>query len=234
MVRLLGLVLGVLGVGLANGLSACLDPKDDEYRCQAGKTKMNLQYCEILDKDHDALMSCFDNAGREMIEYVELNFNNLTTLPPGLFEGMSKLHLLRLAHNSLFTLPAGLFEDCRDVWGVYLEYNSLVSLPPGFFEGLDTLTFLRLDGNSLTTLPSGLFAPLRSMRYLDMVSNPKLQCVPPTTWSPGLVYASSDRTSPGLCACPKMEACEGCEPGVEGYTCAGTSEAAAAAAAAAS
>ena len=90
----------------------------------------------------------------------------MSSLPEGIFDGLTALTELHLYRNSLTTLPEGIFDDrshrCR--WmSSPLSSNDLSSLPSGVFSGLTALTELwdcGLPTNDLSSLPEGIFLGL--------------------------------------------------------------------------
>ena len=102
----------------------------------------------------------------------------LTTLPEGIFHGLSNLDFLFLAFNSLTTLPEGVFQGLGELRSLDLDANSLTALPEGLFRGLHNLEYLDYSRNSLTTLPEGLFRGLSRLELLDSSYNPSLAVLP--------------------------------------------------------
>ena len=102
----------------------------------------------------------------------------LTTLPEGIFHGLSKLDFLFFPQNSLTELPKGVFQGLGNLTALILEDNSLAALPEGLFRGLDKLEHLDFSNNSLTTLPEGLFQGLSRLETLDSSYNPSLAVLP--------------------------------------------------------
>ncbi len=83
---------------------------------------------------------------------LSLHDNRLTTLPAGLFAGLTRLGYLGLHDNQLTTLPAGLFAGLTDLRYLYLQGNRLGTLGPAFFNyavgaQLRALTTLRLGSD---------------------------------------------------------------------------------------
>ena len=105
---------------------------------------------------------------------LDLSFNNLTTLPAGVFDGLHVMRDLDLSFNNLTTLPASVFDGLH-VRDLGLSSNKLMTLPAGVFDGL-RVRDLDLSFNNLTTLPAGVFDGLR-VRDLDLSSN-KLMTLP--------------------------------------------------------
>ncbi|CAM9156032.1 unnamed protein product [Pylaiella littoralis] len=158
------LFLGVWAVFGASAASSCLDPADTADSCEVSSSGWLELSCDIADEDVDGgdVASCLDNAGRELVKTLFLDSNDFTTLPAGIFEGLTNLTTLYLHENALTTLPAGIFE------GLALEYlflygNDFTTLPAGIFEGLASLDTVWLSSNALTTLPAGIFEGLASL-----------------------------------------------------------------------
>ena len=86
---------------------------------------------------------------------LQLSFNRgLTTLPAGVFDGLTALTRLDLRSNGLTTLPAGVFDELTALTTLDLRSNGLTTLPAGVFERLTALTELRLRDN-----PGAPFSP---------------------------------------------------------------------------
>ena len=147
-----------------------------------------------------------DFSGLSSLEGLQLQHNDLTTLPPGLFHGLSSLKTLALRGNRL-TLPAGIFSGLTvlETLTLSLHYNDPIplvdlfsgitslqsltlyvsdrsTLPDDLFSGLSTLESLKLRFNGLTTLPAGVFAELLSLESLNLAFN-RLTKLPAGTFS---------------------------------------------------
>ena len=57
--------------------------------------------------------------------------NSLSTLPAGVFDGLTALTGLYLLHNSLSTLPAGVFDGLTGLRSLWLEATLCPRFPPG-------------------------------------------------------------------------------------------------------
>ena len=87
------------------------------------------------------------------MEELLLYSNQLTTLPEGIFDGLSSLTTLRFGLNQLTTLPEGLFDGLTALTDLRMVGNQFTMLPEGLFDGLTALTTLRLGGNAVDPLP---------------------------------------------------------------------------------
>ena len=87
----------------------------------------------------------------------------LTTLPDGIFDGLTSLRTLSLQDNKL-TLQAGLFDRLTRLRTLSLVRNQLTTLPAGIFDSLTSLQYLNLQENHLVGLTRNdpLFARLPS------------------------------------------------------------------------
>ena len=96
----------------------------------------------------------------------------LTTLEARAFEGLDTLEQLNLYRNRLTTLEAGVFDGLTSLISLDLSDNELTSLDVGVFRGLSSLTSLDLSINELTLLEEGVFGELTSLDMLSLHSNP--------------------------------------------------------------
>ncbi|CAM9996955.1 unnamed protein product, partial [Ectocarpus sp. 4 AP-2014] len=109
--------------------------------------------------------------GLTNLTFLGFDENALTTLPEAIFDGLTGLTLLRLGENNLTTLPEGVFEGLTNLEGLLLNDNALTTLPAGIFEGLTKVDNLRLWSNGLTTLPAEIFESLTNLASLSLFYN---------------------------------------------------------------
>jgi hypothetical protein len=105
--------------------------------------------------------------------------SKLTTLPVGLFAGLSELQELKMPNNAFESLPAGIFAGLERLSRVSLSYNSLNSLPEGLFRDATHLHTLNLDNNKLASFPADLLSYTPSLEFLDASEN-QLAGLPPS------------------------------------------------------
>ena len=106
------------------------------------------------------------------ITRIDARGNNIQSLEPQDFNGLTSLEVLRLNNNSLASLPEKLFNGLTSLRQLSLGSNSLTSLPEDLFDGLTSLEALHLHYNSLTSLPKNLFSELTSLEHLSLAHNP--------------------------------------------------------------
>ncbi|CAB1107375.1 unnamed protein product [Ectocarpus sp. CCAP 1310/34] len=76
-------------------VNVCLDSTDAD-RCQIdAHGNLILGLCGTTDADFDDLASCLEAAGPETITTLYLYRNELTTLPEGIFGGLTALETLK-------------------------------------------------------------------------------------------------------------------------------------------
>ena len=147
-----------------------------------------LSTLDLNDKSITALKPN-DFAGLD-VTTLDLGNNQLTTLPLGVFDGLSNLSTLSLNDNRLTALPLGIFDGLSNLSTLSLNHNQLGTgalaagaLPVGVFSGLSNLSTLNLSHNQLTTLPSGTFNGLSSsITSLNLGSN-QIQTLAPGLFS---------------------------------------------------
>nr|AGJ51098.1 variable lymphocyte receptor C [Petromyzon marinus] len=110
-------------------------------------------------------------------ERLELQYNQLTSIPDKSFHGLARLTYLGLSNNKLPFLPVGVFDKLENLQDLRLNDNQLKSLPPRVFDRLTKLTDLSLRDNQLQSVPDGVFDKLGSLERLQLNNN-KLQSVP--------------------------------------------------------
>lgn len=228
----------------ANGLNSCLT----NARCARRTTDLSLRGCDLLDEDIPDISACFDRIGRRRIRTLDLSINELTSVPLDFlagfrslqtlsfegnflnvqsenFRGAAALQELNLADNAMSSLPIGSFEGLTSLRELDLDCNKL-SLQRGSFEGASSVEILRLSDNELETLAAGSFEGLTSLRELFLIGNDDLQCLPAI---PASVTVDLQFDADATCECPEFPTCDEngraceCQPGTDGYSCAGSS-----------
>ncbi|XP_036032684.1 platelet glycoprotein Ib alpha chain-like [Onychomys torridus] len=138
-------------------------------------TKLDLEECELTSLQTDEKLSKLDNLklshnklrnlpslGRALpaLTILDLSFNQLESLSPGVLEGLSQLQELYLQNNNLRSLSPGLLRFTTKLNKLNLANNKLCDLPAGLLDGLEDLDTLYLQGNRLHTIPKGFFGTL--------------------------------------------------------------------------
>ncbi|XP_069694842.1 uncharacterized protein [Periplaneta americana] len=129
----------------------------------------------IFNLDHNNL----NELGKEVfvsknifqIQYLKLNYCNISYIDTDAFKGLSSLRQLNLQHNFLKELKVGTFKDLTHMKGLQLKNNRIENLEIGIFEGLVSLALLDLEHNLLYSLKSDVFIGLTSLNMLWLSHN---------------------------------------------------------------
>ena len=118
-------------------------------------------------------------AGLSQLAHLDLGGVELIELRPGVFREVgSTLRHLELNYNRLEALPAGTFDGATGLLTLDLSDNRLVELEAGVFDGATDLSNLNLRDNRLTALAPGLFENLAYLDVLKLHGN-RLTALPP-------------------------------------------------------
>ncbi|KAM7333725.1 platelet glycoprotein Ib alpha chain [Alexandromys fortis] len=133
----------------------------DECELTSLQTSEKLSKLENLHLSHNSLQS-LPSLGQALpaLTILDLSFNQLGSLSPGVLEGLSQLQELYLQNNHLKSLPPGLLVSTTNLKKLNLANNHLRELPHGLLDGLGDLDTLYLQGNWLRTVPRGFFGTL--------------------------------------------------------------------------
>ena len=103
---------------------------------------------------------------------LDLDNNQLTTIQPNAFAGLTSLMGISLEINQLTTIQPKAFAGLPNLKNLFLSNNKLTTIPPNAFAGLPNLGWLFLDYNQLTTIPTNAFAGLNNLQRLQLQQNP--------------------------------------------------------------
>ena len=87
-----------------------------------------------------------------------LDHNEIPEIPEAVFNGLTKLGILKLHNNRISYIAPGVFDDLRLLHTLTLYHNDIRDLPEGLFSHLTALRKLNLGFNHIRVLPSGVFA----------------------------------------------------------------------------
>ncbi len=132
---------------------------------------ISLRYLSLRNKDLTDLIGFHEIPGLNRLRQLRLDDNQLT-LSADTFQGLPTLEDLNLAHNQLTALPPNIFNDLTALQWLYLSDNQLAELPENIFSALTALKGLNLGNNQLTALPANIFRALTALQRVDLYNNP--------------------------------------------------------------
>lgn len=110
-------------------------------------------------------------ADKPNLTHFAVEGNNITELPPGVFDAAPALEVLLLHTNSLPLLPEGVFDALGRLSELNLNRNRITALPEGIFSKLVRLRVLALAQNKLADLPEAAFSQQTSLQVLSLYRN---------------------------------------------------------------
>ena len=125
--------------------------------------------------------------------YLDLFSRSINLVNVSAFQGCTSLRTVSLSFNDLTSIPSGLFEETTALWALDLSYNKISSIASDAFVNLHSLSSLYLSSNKLTTLPEEIFN-ITTLSLLTLASNEIVSSVPQQLFQKlcGLIYLSLD------------------------------------------
>lgn len=112
---------------------------------------------------------CYNNS-RSVISGLDLGYNLITDLSNDSFDNVYSLNYLNLENNNISLLPPGIFSKLSDLRMLNLSNNHLKDFQHGVFEHMPNLQQLDLSGNDLTNTRR-YFHSLRNLKKLYLINN---------------------------------------------------------------
>ncbi len=133
----------------------------------------NIETVQKLYLDHNQLTTIQPNtfAGLTNLTHLSISRNQLTTIQPNAFAGLNNLQWLFLNNNQLNTIQTNAFAGLTNLRNLLLYNNQLSTILPNTFAGLPNLQMLSLNINQLSTILPNTFAGLTNLRVLDLNNN---------------------------------------------------------------
>ncbi|XP_045128566.1 leucine-rich repeats and immunoglobulin-like domains protein 1 isoform X1 [Portunus trituberculatus] len=129
-------------------------------------TFLNLNYNPISVLNEGA----FD--GLVMLERLSLYDNHITHINDNAFKGIGrKLMRLNLGKNKLKYIPTDTFHPLTNLEVLDLHENRISQIPDGAFEGLRKLDMLKLEHNEIKTIQANVFSDLTVLNSLNIEHN---------------------------------------------------------------
>ncbi|XP_029383332.1 leucine-rich repeat, immunoglobulin-like domain and transmembrane domain-containing protein 2 [Echeneis naucrates] len=114
-------------------------------------TKIRIENCHLTELPRGSFSK--DSA----LEFLWLNFNEITTMNIKSMEGLARLSELRLQGNKLTSIPWTAFQDTPKLKILDLKHNELDVLPEHALKHLPALTYLDLSFNHLSVISKDVF-----------------------------------------------------------------------------
>ncbi|KAL4218463.1 hypothetical protein ACF0H5_023197 [Mactra antiquata] len=105
------------------------------------------------------------------IVYLDLSYNDITTIPDGVFKPLWRLLTLHLEGNSIDRINNGTFDGLINLRTLYLDGNNIQEISSQGFIGLSQLHHLNLSHQALVSLSPNTFVGLRNVRTLSLSYN---------------------------------------------------------------
>ncbi|CAD7093377.1 unnamed protein product [Hermetia illucens] len=145
------------------------DEEDSSSMCDI-KTYPNVCACV-----RRSMLTC-SNAGflklppiSTEVTYLHLVGNNLT-LRKDSFQGFNLVYL-NLRSNNISTLPSGIFSGLSRLQKLFLGFNRIHKLPTGVFKGLSSLNWLFINSNGLHKFSLRALKELNNLHWLNLSQN---------------------------------------------------------------
>ncbi|XP_067855418.1 wu:fc23c09 [Heptranchias perlo] len=126
----------------------------------------------MLNSNNISMMSSQVWAKCKNLKTISLNNNRITdeSIPPGAFNPVQNLHVIKMNHNLLTAVPADFSTSLREL---FLEGNQIRKLPDNVFTDSSALIYLNLHNNQLNNKGIGkkAFLHMSKLEYLDLGKN---------------------------------------------------------------
>lgn len=143
-------------------------------------TKAHLKF-EVIKLDHNQITE-IHNLPEYPVQYIELSYNEITTIVNGAFGKLQNLELLNLSHNKLKSkqLTQHTFQGIYDqnfyqpmskLFEIHLSYNELHTLNSGLFQHTPNLGVLMLSGNDFPIIDYSTTHAISSLTQLQVKTN---------------------------------------------------------------
>ncbi|WP_186649098.1 leucine-rich repeat domain-containing protein [Fluviispira vulneris] len=102
---------------------------------------------------------------------LNLDNNNISYLPHGIFDKLSNLNWLILGNNYLRTIPKDAFRNLSNLETIWLMENRISNLPLGTFDHSPNLSWISLYNNELSYLDPELFKNVTNLQSIELSNN---------------------------------------------------------------
>ncbi|UYV81680.1 Tl [Cordylochernes scorpioides] len=121
-----------------------------------------------------------DIFSKHLLYKLNLEDNQLESLPEDIFKNQYKLESLDIRRNRLTSIPEHIFDDQRSLRHLFLNENRISSISPGTFDGLVNAYQIILDKNiiQVDSFSEDWFRNTSMLNVLDMSNNIFIRYIP--------------------------------------------------------
>lgn len=138
----------------------------DIFKDMGNLTFLNMEHNNIVHPIEEEVFSFTPK-----LEILEIGYNNLTDLKPGLFKNLSRLRLMSLRGNKLSKLTKPVFQNVKNLEYLDLSSNEMGCIQPNLLGYFNKLKKLNLNDNAFVSLPQKLLYNNTDLEEFKMQKN---------------------------------------------------------------
>lgn len=107
----------------------------------------------------------------QMLEYIDMGFNQITVIEDKAFRGLSNLKTLFLEANAIAAITNKTFLGAKSLQRLDLSKNDISDIETGSFAHMSKLKSIHLNQNRITRLSTGIFSGFCAIERIDLSVN---------------------------------------------------------------
>lgn len=127
---------------------------------------LNFGYNDLIARLESGL---FKNA--QMLEYIDLGFNQISEIENEAFRGLSNLKTLFLEANTIAAIKNKTFSGAKNLQRLDLSKNEISDIETGSFAHMSKLKSIHLNQNRISRLSAGIFSGFCVIERIDLSVN---------------------------------------------------------------
>ena len=124
----------------------------------------------------------FDGVDKNILEGINLSYNEISVIPVGIFDEMYNLKELFLSENYLHIFTRSALSDLVNLENLWLDGNLLTTLDPEMIAKNEKLRIFKLDSNKITEIPENITKFNENLEWIDYSRN-NLKILPDNSFS---------------------------------------------------